>query len=311
MTLYRGIVVNNKDPKKGSRVQVRIFDLHGIPLTFSESKYQTFSGTPEENNEIIKDDELPWAEVMQRIDYIGFFNTNSYDKSEKEKFVIDGAGSKEKKSREKRKSGDRIAGFGSNVILEVGTWVFVLLEQDDPNFPIVIGTVCSENEIHDFSKETNKRVYNSTSGHFEQWEDTKGKENIQFHHRTGTEIEFEPDGSLETQVVKNNKLYVMENNLEQIDKNQKIQVDENSHINVLKNSIYESGENTMITVHKNLVNRTDENNTFESGSNTIIKVGGNLTNTTEGSNMFKSGGTTTITNGGAKIILSGGNILLN
>ena len=63
MQLLRGKVVNNDSPTRDGRVQVRIFVLH-----------------PEES---VKDADLPWAEVMQGIDYIGFHKTAKFDQYEK------------------------------------------------------------------------------------------------------------------------------------------------------------------------------------------------------------------------------------
>lgn len=248
MKFYRGIVVNNKDPKVGGRVQVRIFELHGMPETCSESEYQVFDGNQDSNVSNITNDHLPWAEVIQPIDFIGFFNTNHYDKNEQPKKVINGKGSKSQKSRRlRKKSGDHNDGFGQNRILEIGTWVFCVLENDNPNFPIVLGTISSNNEYSELTNPTSKRFYQSTSGHFEDWNDTPGEENIIIHHRTGSEFELEPNGDIEVQSSKDYKHYVMKNSLIQVDGFENKRVDNDKIQSIGGDSITTASKNIIFT----------------------------------------------------------------
>jgi len=87
MKIYRAVIENNKSPKKDGRVQVRIFGIH------------------DKRKEKIKTEHLPWAEVIQSTAF--GFNT----------------------------------GIGFSSIPNIGTWVFVILDHNNPNLPIVLGAI--------------------------------------------------------------------------------------------------------------------------------------------------------------------------
>ena len=230
--LYRGIVVNNNDPKKGGRCQVKIFELHGMPETFSEGNYPTFNGNQDENATQVNNDDLPWAEVMQPIDFIGYFNANHFDKSEMQKMQTNGMSASPVTRELRPTSGDKNNGFGYNRILEVGTWVFCILDFDNPNYPIIIGTVASNGEYANTTSPTHKRFYQSTSGHFESWNDTPGNENIILHHRTGSEVELAADGNINLQSKKDMTKYAKGNNFETIDGEEVRKIGSNRRVNV-------------------------------------------------------------------------------
>ena len=44
MKIYRGIVVDNKDPNGGGRVKVRIAGVHPLPKNFGDGNYETKDG---------------------------------------------------------------------------------------------------------------------------------------------------------------------------------------------------------------------------------------------------------------------------
>ena len=122
--IYRGVVTANNSPTKDGRVQVRIFQIHG---------------------QNTKDSDLPWAEVMQGVDFIGFFDGPknvqvAYDKSSID--IVETPNSKK--------------GYGKNTIIEIGTWVFCVFDHDNVNMPIVIGTIAGHNEINTLSNPKNQ-----------------------------------------------------------------------------------------------------------------------------------------------------------
>ena len=175
MKLYRGIVVDNVDPNKSGRVKVRIFELHGLP-----SDTEMLDGTPSENLTQTPDDKLPWAEVMQPIDFYGFSkdsktSVDSFAKS------IDGKGSKS--AAKTIEYAEKNPGTGYNRIIHIGTWVYCILDNDNPNYPIIIGTMASNNE---YSKSKAMRVYDSISGHYEEFNDETG--DIIIHNKNSNEL---------------------------------------------------------------------------------------------------------------------------
>lgn len=136
--IYRGIVEDSASPNKDGRVKVRLFGIHGEDVPTSE---------------------LPWAEVMQSIDFIG-------------------------------------EGKGKNTIIDSGTWVICILDHDNPNMPIVIGTVAAHNDINTKSNEKNQ-VVETTSGHLIEIDDNSGNERIHVKHKSGSYAIFKPNGDIE------------------------------------------------------------------------------------------------------------------
>lgn len=192
MQLLRGKVVNNDSPTRDGRVQVRIFVLH-----------------PEES---VKDADLPWAEVMQGIDYIGFHDTSKFDQNEK----YDNLEITDDKPR--YENADKHSGLGRNIVLEIGTWVFCVLDHDNSNMPIVVGTIAAHKEINSRSNPLNQ-VKETVSGHLEEWDDNSGNERIRFHHRTGTDMLFKPDGGFNLFTTKDLYFHTLGNRTEQTDLN--------------------------------------------------------------------------------------------
>ena len=91
MKLYRGIVVDNKDPEKMGRVRVQIHNLtRGSDI-----------------------DTLPWAEVIQSTT-TGVLN-----------------------------------GIGYSSVMRKGTNVYVIFEEDNHRFPVVIGTIVGKSETYE------------------------------------------------------------------------------------------------------------------------------------------------------------------
>lgn len=271
MKLFRGVVVDNKDPNKGGRVKVHIFDIHGPLKEFSESKYSGYNSDSKIEETSNTPEGLPWAEIIQPISFIGFFNTSHFESNEKSKKSIDGSGSANDKSRTlKNSKGDRIGGFGTNIILEIGTWVFVVFEETDKNFqkPLILGCVSSDGEINENSSPTNKRVYKSTSGHYEEWNDTPGKECIIQKHRTGTEIEYAHDGNLEIQVTKDLKTYTMAN--------VNTQTDGNIVASTKGNIVTSTKGNETNKVQGDVVNDIGGSEVRKIGSAQNIQAGGNI-----------------------------------
>jgi len=145
-----------------------------------------------EKFEVVKTSDLPWAEVMGDT---GF---------------------------------GLVGGIGLSSVLHQGTWVWVMLENNDPNKPVVIGTihgVNSESPVgkassgkgfydpdgkfppapgasrSDMNKKldnayTSMQVIETQSGHIIEIQDTAGSERIKITHKTGTFFYIDPSGNI-------------------------------------------------------------------------------------------------------------------
>lgn len=243
MKLYRGVVVDNNDPTRSGRVRVQIPSLHG-PIEMIGPKNTKFTEEDKKNTEDkfspeFKKDNAIWAEVMHGIDYTGFFNTDGYSGNYINKNVSKEGNQSKTPRNIKRTKGPKIGGFGNNIILEIGTKVFCLFEEDDDTFqnPIVIGTIASYNEINENSSPYCKRVYNSTSGNLEVWDDTPGKESIIIRHRTGSETEYAPNGNIEIESTKDISTVVSNNVSTNIGQNNDLKIQGNNTHNISGNEI--------------------------------------------------------------------------
>lgn len=184
MKLYRGIIIDNKDPNQSGRAKVRIFEVHGLVETDPDGR-KLVKRNPNSKLGYVMDAKLPWAEVMQPIDFMGFSQTK---KECKESYAlgIDGTGSKE--GAKTIEYADKNPGTGYNRILGIGTWVFCVFDNDNVNYPIIIGAVAAKSE---YTASKAYRVYDSIAGHYEEFNDEEQK--IVIHHLDGSEIVMTQD----------------------------------------------------------------------------------------------------------------------
>lgn len=119
-----------------------------------------------------------------------------------------------------------ISGVGVSSVLRKGTWVWVIMYNDNPNKPVVIGTIIGENttpnvyadgvgftdpdavypksdrlnrsDMHPNldSKYLDLSVLETASGHLIELDDTVGAENIKVTHKTGSYINIDFEGNM-------------------------------------------------------------------------------------------------------------------
>jgi len=166
------------------------------PLKDGRVRVRIF-GLHSEDPAEVKTDELPWAEVVHS-NYFGFGS-----------------------------------GIGITSIPRTGTWVFVELENDNPNRPIVVGAISgmsTETSKFDLPKASKlnkydintlaeahyaeKHVIETFSGHTIEIDDFGGAEMIKITHSpSGTFIHMLPDGSVVLDVKKDLTCLVAGNTL--------------------------------------------------------------------------------------------------
>ena len=197
-----------------------------------------------------------------------------------------------------------IGGIGVSSILHQGTWVYLFLEDDNPNKAIVVGTVIGKveasqgngfkdpegkfpkadrvgrsdvNSLID-SKYTTNQVIETESGHIIELDDSPGDERIHIHHKTGTDFLIDKDGNIKVLGVKNLDYTLNENATVHIIGNNKINIDGTNDVTV-------KGNNTV---------NIDSNNSITVKGNNTLKVQGNLDYTVQGSCNIKSSGPMTL-----------------
>lgn len=268
MKLYRGIVTNNSDPKNAGRVQVRLFELHGVPDNLQVSP-------TEEGANVTPNSDLPWAEVIQPIDFIGFSSTQKTIKGSSAPSV-DGTGT----ASESNQTQDYKSGNGYNRIIDVGVWVFCILENGNPSKPLVLGTIASQNE---YTNSSASRVYDSPTGHYEEFNDTDGK--ILIHNRNGNEILINDDFNLNSNAKL--KIYSKTDTLSHSDANRKEYTKSNKTDTIDGNYELTLKGNSTNTIQGNLEN-TVSGNLTQSITGNITVQGAMITETSNG--VFKLSG---------------------
>lgn len=122
-----------------------------------------------------------------------------------------------------------ISGVGLSSVLRQGTWVWVILHNDNPNKPVVIGTIIGNNvddpsgkyangegfcdpdsvypkndrlnrsDIHPNmdARYLNLSILETPSGHIIELDDTTGSESIKVTHKSGSYINITADGNMQ------------------------------------------------------------------------------------------------------------------
>jgi hypothetical protein len=177
---FMGEVVDINDPKQLARIKVRIYGIH-------------------DDTDLIKDDDLPWAQVVTPITEGG---TN---------------------------------GLGNPLGIQVNALVFgIFLDGGDSQLPLIFGSLPKYEGDGRDAPSTNKltrgentltksvsvsgapgdpyaavypnnKVTQTTSGHVIEIDDTPDAERIHIRHKSGSFIEFHPDGQI---VIKGNGVYI-------------------------------------------------------------------------------------------------------
>lgn len=171
---FIGRVVSLSDPLQLGRIKVRIFGVHS------------------ENTIDIPDADLPWAQIVAPITEGG------------------------------------TSGLGNNLGIQIGSNVFgIFLDGMHSQLPLVVGSLPKEGDTNPLTTGTNtldksvtvsgapadpyaavypdNKVTQTKSGHVIEIDDTDGAERIHIYHKSGSYIEFHPDGSV---VIKTTNTYI-------------------------------------------------------------------------------------------------------
>jgi hypothetical protein len=182
------------------------------------------------------------------------------------------------------------------------------------------GTTWSQPAIPYNSLYPYNHVYESESGHLSEFDDTPGAERIHIRHRTGSSIEYSPDGT-RTDIIKNDfytlttgnqSVYIQGNSDTTIDGRHKLYINKNGGLNNHYDIQIGPGANINIQVDNGDINLHTLNGrlNFNSGGDTNLKVGGSLTIDVAGNLIQNVEGNTTENTSGS-VIVRGATIDLN
>ena len=163
-------------------------------------------------------------------------------------------------------------------------------------------------------------VYESESGHLQEFDDTPGVERIHIRHRTGSGIEYHPDGT-RTDIIKgdqytlttgDNQVYIQGKSDTTINGRHKLYINKDGGLNNHYDIQIGPGANINIQVDNGDINLHTLNGrlNLNSGGDTNLKVGGSLTIDVAGNLIQNVEGSTTENTSGA-VIVRGATIDLN
>jgi hypothetical protein len=163
-------------------------------------------------------------------------------------------------------------------------------------------------------------VYESESGHIQEFDDTPGAERIHIRHRTGSSIEYSPNGT-RTDIIKKDSytlttgdqyVYIQGKSDTTINGRHKLFINKDGATNNHYDIQIGPGANINIQVDNGDINLHTLNGrlNFNSGGDTNLKVGGSLTIDVAGNLVQNVEGSTTENTSGA-VILRGATIDLN
>lgn len=142
--------------------------------------------------------------------------------------------------------------------IETDTIVQAKKSNMDTGVPVALGGSWDEPETPYAAKYPYNHVYESESGHVQEFDDTPGAERTHRAHRTGTFEEVHPDGKRVTKVVNDNYTIVAGDDFCHIVGTCNVTIGGDANVNVLGNSNIQTGGN----------------HTEEVGGNFSLKVGG-------------------------------------
>lgn len=241
-------------------------------------------GIHSEDTTLVPTSTLPWAECMQSLAF--------------------GYGS----------------GTGITSLPRTGTLVFLILENENPQMPIVIGAILGKAQedskfdlpmtgrtgLYDINDLANpgypdNHVIETLAGHIIEIDDSSGSEKIRINHRNGNEVLLNNEGIAITSVKDRTETTAgkfTQTVLNTITINSKgaITINTSGSCNINSNgktNIKANGDMNLTTAAVlNIQSFSDSNITI--GGNAVIKVAGNTSVTTGGTGLFKSGGVMTI-----------------
>ena len=258
------------------RIYRGIVEDNNSPSKDGRLKVRIF-GIHSEDKNLVPTETLPWAEVMQSL----FFGYGS--------------------------------GIGITSIPKTGTWVFVVLENDNPNNPIVIGAVAGKaKSSSDYSLPIsgrlgyydvnelanngypNNHVIETLNGHIIEIDESSGSEKIRFFHTNGNEILMNNNGITVTSIANRNEIttgkftQTVLNTME-INANGAISINTSGSVNISSNGV------TNILANNDVNLKSAAVCNIESASDTNLTVKGNLTANVTGTSTVTSTGAITIT----------------
>lgn len=185
--------------------------------------------------------------------------------------------------------------IGISSVLQVGTMVWCMLENNDPNKPVVIGVLSGKDDVSDAlagDKYIDAQSLYTKSGHKIVIDDSQGDEFIYVFHRTGSYIKIDHNGDIFVNGVRDCQFDIARDTTWNIGRHLTVNVEGNETVNIKGTSTWAVDGDRTTTFKSNETNTTNGNQTNSIDGNVSAKIGGSESMNVGGSATKSVGGST-------------------
>ena len=173
--------------------------------------------------------------------------------------------------------------IGVSSILQVGTMVWCMLENNDPNKPVVVGVLSGKGDMSDAlagDKYIDAQSLYTKSGHKIVIDDSEGDEFIYVYHRTGTYMKIDHNGDIWVNGVRDCQFDIARDVTWNIGRHLTVNVDGNETVNIKGTSTWTVDGDRAATYNANETNTVGTNKSETVGSNWTVNAGSQIAFTT-------------------------------
>lgn len=173
--------------------------------------------------------------------------------------------------------------IGVSSILQVGTMVWCMLENNDPNKPVVVGVLSGKGDMSDAlagDKYINAQSLYTKSGHKIVIDDSEGDEFIYVYHRTGTYMKIDHNGDIWVNGVRDCQFDIARDVTWNIGRHLTVNVDGNETVNIKGTSTWTVDGDRAATYNANETNTVGTNKNETVGSTWSVNAGSQIAFTT-------------------------------
>lgn len=142
--------------------------------------------------------------------------------------------------------------------------------------PKADGTIWDQPQSPFAAKYPYNKVYETESGHIQEFDDTPGNERINVYHRSGTFTEIDANGTQVNFIQGDNFILMEKNGCIHVSGECNITVDGQTNIYARSDANIKVDQNANVTVGNNLAIGSANDTTFAIGGDLLIKAGGNF-----------------------------------
>lgn len=199
-------------------------------------------------------------------------------------------------------------GIGICDVLKVGTMVWCLLENNDPNKPVVIGVLTGKGDESDAlagTKYLHARSLYTSSGHKIVIDDSEGDEFIYVYHRTGTFMKIDHNGDIFVNGVRDCQFDIARDVTWNIGRHLTVNVEGDEATTITGTSTWDVTGDRACSFHANRTTTVEGNDDFTVNGNRTMTIQGTNGDTVNSDHNANYNASATINVGSALSVTAG------